>query len=1084
MARLNGHLRELRGPLLPPREEVEEDYDYLEEDVEEDEDSVFLDAEELCSGGVKAGSLPGRIQVLIPDENTQEKCKVFGRFPITGPWWRVKVQVKPTGLKNYQVQGFPSYFLQSDMSPPNQKSICSLFLKECGVSSDKREEFLAWVNNVSSYNDLNFENLRETLKIFYMEEARKNKKKSAENEQEELLLDGEISVPPENTIPFIYVMTALQFPKVMEFLPVLLPRHFKRLINSDSNEVLEKIEEILGTHPWKLGFSKITYRDLKLLRCEASWMAFCQCPTLLQLMTDLEKNALVIYSTLKQICREHGHTCIEQADLTLEMSEHMSFHDAWLSLKFLKDIGVVTFEKDWIFLYDLYQAERGIASSISDLMKRPPWHLHVDVKKVLASIRAPKSEDSGSDEEESKPDETELENSEGILDPWGSDDLTWDNGENETNAEINEVQLDQDQVAALEMICSNAVTVISGKGGCGKTTIVSHLFKHIEKLEEIEVKKACEDFEQDQNVPEEWNTFFEQSHLGAEKTIEVLLTAPTGKATGLLRQKTGLPAYTLCQVNYSFYLWDKKLMDKNMPWKFSSVRVLVVDEGSLVSVGIFKSVLKLLCEHSKLSKLIILGDIRQLPSIEPGNLLKDLFETLKSRKCAIELKTNHRAESQLIVDNATRISKREFPRFDAELNISNPPFPISVEDKTFIFVRLPEDDTSSQLSESSRHSYLYSAVRSLLEENDFKSAKTSQFIAFRRQDCDLINDCCCKHYTGHLIKDHQKRLIFGVGDKICCTRNAYLSELLPGVTSGSQPDNDLEASGEGFGGTPHDFPKNKPDFESGIRLCNGEVFFITGDVTDVTFGKRRYLTINNMAGLEVTVDFKKLMKYCHIRHAWARTIHTFQGSEEDTVVYVVGKAGRQHWQHVYTAVTRGRCRVYVIAEESQLQNAIRRKSVPRNTRLKHFLQNKLSVNHASVADLPSQLKNSGDSGGPSTPPSASPLPTVPVSTITHDVSRCKSSVAEDGTFAWDGGWQLSSFDEADADEDLSQSRGSKRTCGTSDYESPNKVLMVEESSPQVSSRLQNLRLNNLIPKQLFKPTDNQETFNFPQDCSE
>lgn len=53
-------------------------------------------------------------------------------------------------------------------------------------------------------------------------------------------------------------MTALQFPKVMEFLPVLLPRHFKRLISSDSEEVFEKIEEILGTHPWKLAFSKVS----------------------------------------------------------------------------------------------------------------------------------------------------------------------------------------------------------------------------------------------------------------------------------------------------------------------------------------------------------------------------------------------------------------------------------------------------------------------------------------------------------------------------------------------------------------------------------------------------------------------------------------------------------------------------------------------------------------------------------------------------------------------------------------------------------------------------------------------------------
>ncbi|KAK2101874.1 hypothetical protein P7K49_019541, partial [Saguinus oedipus] len=77
------------------------------------------------------------------------------------------------------------------------------------------------------------------------------------------------------------------------------------------------------------------------------------------------------------------------------------------------------------------------------------------------------------------------------------------------------------------------------------------------------------------------------------------------------------------------------------------------------------------------------------------------------------------------------------------------------------------------------------------------------------QDCDLINDCCCKHYTGHLIK------------------NAYLSELLPENISGSQQNNDLDASGEDFSGTLHDFAKNKHDFENNVRLCNGEMFFIT-----------------------------------------------------------------------------------------------------------------------------------------------------------------------------------------------------------------------------------------------------------------
>lgn len=48
------------------------------------------------------------------------------------------------------------------------------------------------------------------------------------------------------------------------------------------------------------------------------------------------------------------------------------------------------------------------------------------------------------------------------------------------------------------------------------------------------------------------------------------------------------------------------------------------------------------------------------------------------------------------------------------------------------------------------------------------------------------------------------------------------------------------------------------------------------DITDVTFQAKRLLTISNEAGLEVTVDFNKLVRHCQIRHAWARTVHTFQ----------------------------------------------------------------------------------------------------------------------------------------------------------------------------------------------------------------
>lgn len=60
---LSQGVRELVGPLLPPKDTPEElEADFANDDLEEDEDPVFVDAEELCSGALKAGCLPGRLR--------------------------------------------------------------------------------------------------------------------------------------------------------------------------------------------------------------------------------------------------------------------------------------------------------------------------------------------------------------------------------------------------------------------------------------------------------------------------------------------------------------------------------------------------------------------------------------------------------------------------------------------------------------------------------------------------------------------------------------------------------------------------------------------------------------------------------------------------------------------------------------------------------------------------------------------------------------------------------------------------------------------------------------------------------------
>ena len=91
-----------------------------------------------------------------------------------------------------------------------------------------------------------------------------------------------------------------------------------------------------------------------------------------------------------------------------------------------------------------------------------------------------------------------------------------------------------------------------------------------------------------------------------------------------------MPGYTLHQVMYSCRAWREKLgfcprygnyqqlSAEEMEWKFARVEVFIADECSLVSVQTFATVLDMLLSYAKLRKLVLLGDVKQLPSIAPG----------------------------------------------------------------------------------------------------------------------------------------------------------------------------------------------------------------------------------------------------------------------------------------------------------------------------------------------------------------------------------------------------------------------------------------------------------------------------------
>lgn len=129
-----------------------------------------------------------------------------------------------------------------------------------------------------------------------------------------------------------------------------------------------------------------------------------------------------------------------------------------------------------------------------------------------------------------------------------------------------------------------------------------------------------------------------------------------------------MAAYTLHQVIFNYRKFKLKNKGNTDEWKFNGVRAWIVDEGSMVSVTTFSSLFSLLLEEAQLEKLVILGDYRQLPSIEPGNLFWDLFQSMRMPDidCSVELKTNHRSESDLIVQNATKIAQQKMPHFDPD----------------------------------------------------------------------------------------------------------------------------------------------------------------------------------------------------------------------------------------------------------------------------------------------------------------------------------------------------------------------------------------------------------------------------------
>jgi exodeoxyribonuclease V alpha subunit len=142
------------------------------------------------------------------------------------------------------------------------------------------------------------------------------------------------------------------------------------------------------------------------------------------------------------------------------------------------------------------------------------------------------------------------------------------------------------------------------------------------------------------------------------RKMRVLLAAPTGRAAKRLSEATGRPARTIHRL--------LEFEPGEDGWRFGrgaasplECDLLVLDEVSMVDISLMYSVLKAVRPGSR---LVLVGDVDQLPSVGPGNVLRDIIDSGVVPTVVLN-QVYRQAPGSMIVTNAHRINRGEFPLF-------------------------------------------------------------------------------------------------------------------------------------------------------------------------------------------------------------------------------------------------------------------------------------------------------------------------------------------------------------------------------------------------------------------------------------
>lgn len=404
--------------------------------------------------------------------------------------------------------------------------------------------------------------------------------------------------------------------------------------------------------------------------------------------------------------------------------------------------------------------------------------------------------------------------------------------------EHNSIEFAPIQREAITGAFKNGVEVITGGPGTGKTTII---------------KCITEIFE--------------------NASMTVFMAAPTGRAAKRMSEATGKEAKTIHRLleigfkdeeSYDFVKGDEDPLQCD---------VLIVDEASMIDILLMKDLLKAL---SKGTRLIIVGDADQLPSVGPGNVLSDIIHSESVK--VVKLKEIFRqAKESMIVVNAHKINKSEIPL-------------MNTKDTDFFFLNGAGHDNTMQ-------TILELVIKRLPTfKKDIDKIKDIQILTPMRKGTLGTNNLNLKLQEILNPKSQEKRekefrnTLFREGDKVMQIKNNY----------------SLKWKSVNFE-------------DEGVGVFNGDIGYIkkiNDDSVTILFDDDRKVIYEN-----IFVDELEL--------AYAMTIHKSQGSEFPIVVMpmFMGPPMLMNKNLLYTGITRAKKMVVLVGEKKALHFMIKNNNI-------------------------------------------------------------------------------------------------------------------------------------------------------------